>query len=42
LIKDAIYEKANKASGFLIDGFPRRVDQGKNKKQPKIEKETVY
>ncbi len=29
LLKDAIYEKANKASGFLIDGFPRRVDQGK-------------
>jgi len=34
LLKDAIYEKANKSSGFLIDGFPRRVDQG-NKKNPK-------
>jgi adenylate kinase family enzyme len=30
LLKDAIYNKANEASGFLIDGFPRRVDQGKN------------
>jgi adenylate kinase len=28
LLKDAIYEKAHEASGFLIDGFPRRVDQG--------------
>ncbi|UJR33891.1 hypothetical protein I4U23_021311 [Adineta vaga] len=28
LLKDAIYEKADQASGFLIDGFPRRVDQG--------------
>lgn len=28
LLKDAIYEKASSASGFLIDGFPRRVDQG--------------
>ncbi|CAF1446892.1 unnamed protein product [Adineta ricciae] len=28
LIKDAVYEKAKSASGFLIDGFPRRVDQG--------------
>lgn len=28
LLKDAIYEKASQASGFLIDGFPRRVDQG--------------
>jgi len=27
-LKDAIYEKANEASGFLIDGFPRRIDQG--------------
>jgi adenylate kinase len=33
LLKDAIYEKANKASGFLIDGFPRRVDQGKESPQ---------
>jgi adenylate kinase family enzyme len=38
LIKDAIYEKANKASGFLIDGFPRRVDQGKKTTTTK----TVY
>lgn len=29
-MKDAIYEKAQKASGFLIDGFPRKIDQGKN------------
>lgn len=29
LLKDAIFERASKASGFLIDGFPRRVDQGK-------------
>ncbi|CAF2331668.1 unnamed protein product [Rotaria sp. Silwood2] len=28
LLKDAIQEKVNEASGFLIDGFPRRVDQG--------------
>jgi adenylate kinase family enzyme len=28
-MKDAIYEKASKASGFLIDGFPRKVEQGK-------------
>ncbi|CAF0882370.1 unnamed protein product [Adineta steineri] len=28
LLKDAIYNRASKASGFLIDGFPRRVDQG--------------
>ncbi|CAF4550994.1 unnamed protein product [Rotaria sp. Silwood1] len=28
LLKDAIQERANEASGFLIDGFPRRVDQG--------------
>ncbi|CAF1268860.1 unnamed protein product [Adineta ricciae] len=28
LLKDVIYERANQASGFLIDGFPRRVDQG--------------
>ncbi|CAF4164422.1 unnamed protein product [Rotaria magnacalcarata] len=28
LLKDAIHEKVNEASGFLIDGFPRRVDQG--------------
>ncbi|CAF3725752.1 unnamed protein product [Rotaria sp. Silwood1] len=28
LIKDAIYETADKASGFLIDGFPRRIEQG--------------
>jgi adenylate kinase family enzyme len=28
LLKDAIYEKAHEASGFLIDGFPRRIDQG--------------
>jgi adenylate kinase family enzyme len=28
LLKSAIYENASKASGFLIDGFPRRVDQG--------------
>ncbi len=30
-MKDAIYEKASRASGFLIDGFPRKVDQGKKK-----------
>ncbi|CAF1437712.1 unnamed protein product [Adineta steineri] len=28
LIKDAIYHEAKKASGFLIDGFPRRIEQG--------------
>ncbi|CAF1259347.1 unnamed protein product [Rotaria sordida] len=28
LLKDAIYKNANKASGFLINGFPRRVEQG--------------
>lgn len=28
LLKDAIYQKAKEASGFLIDGFPRRIDQG--------------
>ncbi|CAF2863901.1 unnamed protein product [Rotaria sp. Silwood2] len=28
LLKDAIYKKASTASGFLIDGFPRRVEQG--------------
>jgi adenylate kinase len=35
LLKDAIHEKAHEASGFLIDGFPRRIDQGKEQ----IEKE---
>jgi len=28
-MKDAIRAKASKASGFLIDGFPRKVEQGK-------------
>ncbi|UJR13441.1 hypothetical protein I4U23_000455 [Adineta vaga] len=28
LIRDAIYEKAKNAKGFLIDGFPRRIEQG--------------
>ncbi|CAF3879078.1 unnamed protein product [Rotaria sordida] len=28
LLKDAIYKNANKASGFLINGFPRRIEQG--------------
>ena len=33
LLKDAIHVKAKEASGFLIDGFPRRVDQGKTEKR---------
>ncbi len=34
LLKDAIHEKANEASGFLIDGFPRQIDQGNAQIEP--------
>ena len=33
LIKDAIRKRANEALGFLIDGFPRQVEQGKTNKK---------
>lgn len=28
MIKDAMIEKAMTSKGFLIDGYPRQVDQG--------------
>ena len=28
MIKDAMIEKAATSKGFLIDGYPRQVDQG--------------
>ena len=29
MIRDAMYLNKDKSAGFLIDGYPRKVDQGK-------------